>query len=177
MAIMVRTSADPSRLSNAITSQIWALDKNLPVTEIQTMEQHMRDINAQRRFNVLLLSGFAALALALAAVGLYGVLSFLVTLRTREIGIRMALGATVSDVLRLVLASGIGTRAHWRYRGAVAGLALTQLMHSLLYGIAPSDPLTFVGAAVLLTLVALVASYFPARRAARVDPIQSLRSD
>ena len=131
----------------------------------------------QRRFNMLLFSAFAGLALLLASVGIYGVLAYSVSQRTREIGIRIALGATGGNVARLVLRQGLLLASVGVVIGAVAAFALTRWMESLIYGVSPTDPVTFTSVALLLVGIALLASYVPARRAVRVDPMQSLRAE
>jgi ABC-type antimicrobial peptide transport system permease subunit len=142
-----------------------------------TMESAISDSLAQRRFAMVLLAAFAALALLLASIGIYGVIAYIVGQRTQEIGIRMALGAHRLDVLRLMLWEGMRLALIGVVTGVVAGLALTQLMTNMLYGVSATDPLTFCGVATLLTFVALAACYFPARKAARTDPMQALRSE
>ena len=175
MSVMVRTTGDPLRLSSAVTAQVWAIDKDQPVADIMTLDKQVSQGSAQRRFNMLLFAGFAALALVLAAVGMYGVLSYTVTLRTREMGLRMALGAGPAQILKLIVGQGLAMTLIGIVIGTGAAFGLTELMRSLLFGIAPNDPVTFVAVPMVLLAVALVASYLPARRAARLDPMQSLR--
>jgi putative ABC transport system permease protein len=145
------------------------------VSAVQTMDEVVARSTASPRFYLLLLGTFAAVALALAAVGIYGVMSYSVARRTNEIGIRMALGARPSDVLRLVMREAVTVTAAGAAAGLAAALALTRLMAGLLYGVAATDPATFAGVCVVLTLVALTATYLPARRATRVDPLTALR--
>jgi putative ABC transport system permease protein len=175
MALVVRTSQDPLGYVTEVRRRISILDKNLAVSDITTMDQVVSDSVAARRFSTALLGAFAALGLILAAVGVYGILSYSVTQRTPEIGIRMALGAAQKDVLFLMVAFGL-RHAFW---GVVAGIAaafaLTRLMSNLLFGVSPADPTTFVGAALLLGAVTCLAGYVPARRAAKVDPMVALR--
>jgi predicted permease len=175
MSLVVRTSNDPASLTSAVRGVISGLDKDLPVFRVKTMEQFVSDSMAQRRFAMTLVGIFAAVAMALACVGLYGVLSYSITQRLREIGIRMALGAQVRDVLRLVVGQGMLLALAGVALGSVAAFPLTRLMANLLFGVTASDPLTFAAIATLLTLVALVACLAPARRATKVDPIVALR--
>ncbi|HEY3874604.1 MAG TPA: FtsX-like permease family protein, partial [Candidatus Kapabacteria bacterium] len=142
---------------------------------VQTMDSMIAASLAARRFSMILFGVFAALALLLASVGIYGVLSYLVTHRTNEIGIRIAIGANRGEVLRLILRQGLNMALIGVVMGLVSALALTRLMAGMLFGVSPTDPLTFAGVAILLMLVALGACYFPARRAMRVDPIVALR--
>jgi predicted permease len=175
MTLAVRTSLDPASVTNAVREQVFAIDRDLPLYSIATMDQLISTSVAQPRLNLSLLVAFAALALILSAVGVYGVMAYAVTQRTHEIGIRMALGALPADVLRQVLAEGGRLAAFGVALGLVAALALTRLMASLLFGVKPTDPLTFAAVAAMLVCVALAACYIPARRATRVDPIIALR--
>ena len=175
MSLVVRASVDPTSLTGAVRGAISGLDKDLPVFRVKTMEQFVSESMAQRRFAMALVGIFAAVALALACVGLYGVLSYSITQRFREIGIRMALGASGADVLRLVVGQGMLLALAGVALGSVAAFLLTRLMANLLFAVTASDPLTFVTIASLLTLVALVACFAPARRATKVDPIEALR--
>lgn len=175
--LVVRTSVSPLALAQTVREAIQSLEKDQPVSNIRTMEQILADSLADERFNTLLLAIYAGLALLLAAVGIYGVMSYLVTQNTREIGIRMALGAQGRDVLTLVVGQGLTLTI----AGIVAGLAgawgLTRLMKTLLYEVTATDPLTFAGASLLLVSIALLACYIPARRATKVDPMIALRHD
>jgi putative ABC transport system permease protein len=175
MTLVVRTGSDPLTYAAAVRREISALDKNLAVSDIASMDQVMSGSVAAKRFSTVLLGLFAALGLALASVGVYGVLSYSVTQRTTEIGIRVALGATPWNVLSQVLRQGLRLSFLGVLTGIMGGLLLARLMSSLLFGVRSSDPLTFAGVAAVLGLVALVASYIPARRAARVDPMVALR--
>jgi len=175
ISLMVRTAGDPLRLASAVSEQVWSIDKDQPVADIMTMDKRMSESSAPRRFNMLLFAAFAALALLLAAVGMYGVLSYTVTLRTREMGLRMALGASPSQILKLIVGQGLAMTLIGIVIGTAAAFGLTELMRSLLFGISPNDPFTFIGVPLVLFAVALLASYLPARRAARLDPMQSLR--
>jgi predicted permease len=173
--MVVRTDGDPLRLASAVKSQIWSVDKDQPVSRIQTMDQIRSASVARRRLYVVLLGVFAWIALLLAATGIYGVVSYSVTQRTREIGIRVALGAERVDVLRLILAQAAKLALAGEVIGFLVARGLTRLMASMLFGIGAADPLTFASVAILLTAVALAACYIPARRAMRVDPMVALR--
>jgi putative ABC transport system permease protein len=159
----------------AIRSQVLSVDKDQPVSDIMTMEQRVARSVASKRFVMFLLGAFSVLALGLAAVGIYGVMAFLVTQRTQEIGVRMALGAQKRDVLKLVVAKGMALAIIGTVIGLVASLLLTRLMTSLLFEVTPTDWLTFVIASMVLLTVALLACYIPARRATKVDPLVALR--
>src|SRR5215831_2485259 len=174
---IARTTAEPSSLAAAMRREIAAVDADLPVYDVRTMNQVIAESVAQRRFTMGLLAIFAVAALSLAALGLYGVISYAVTQRTREIGLRMALGGRRLDVLRLVVGQGMKMAMIGALAGLLASLALTRLMKGLLYGVSASDPLTFIAVALLLTLVALVACWIPARRATKVDPMVALRCE
>jgi predicted permease len=171
----VRGPGDPVSLIPAVRKEIWSVDKELPIYDVSTMKDVIAESLAHRRFTLRLLSTFAAIALLLAAVGLYGVISYSVTQRTQELGVRMALGATPSDLLRLVVGSGTRLAAVGIGSGMVAAFVLTRFMSSMLFGVRPEDPLTFITVSLLLLFVILLASYVPARRAAKVDPMVALR--
>ena len=173
--IAVRSHGNPSALSGALREQIRAIDSALPVAEVRPMADVIGSSIAQPRFRTTLLSLFGAAALLLAAIGIYGVLAYTVAQQTREIGIRMALGANPGRVLRLVLARGLGLAGAGTAIGVLAALLLTRLLNSLLFGVSATDPLTFVAVAGLLLAVAFVACYVPARRAMCVDPMVALR--
>ncbi|HEX3144200.1 MAG TPA: ABC transporter permease [Pyrinomonadaceae bacterium] len=175
MSFAVRTQADPSAMTQAVKEQIWKVDAQLPITKVQSMNEVAAASFDARRFNMLLLTLFAGLALVLAAVGVYGVMSYAVTQRTHEIGIRMALGAQVGNVMRLVMKGGLVIAAVGVAIGLAGAFALTRLMSSLLFDVAPTDKATFAGVSLALLLIALAACYIPARRATRVDPLQALR--
>jgi putative ABC transport system permease protein len=172
---IVRTTADPAALTAALRQEINAVDPDLPVYNIRTMNQVIADSVAQRRFAMLLLGCFAVAALLLASIGLYGVLSYSVAQRTPEIGIRVALGAQPRDILRLVVGQGMKMVLLGVTVGLIASFAVTRLMTSLLYQVGAHDPLTFMSVSALLILTALLASYLPARRATKVAPIIALR--
>ncbi len=176
-AVAVRTANDPMSLAPAVKSAIARVDKDQPVTRIRTMDEVAAESIAQPRFRAQLVAAFAALAMLLASVGVFGVLAFSVGQRTREFGIRMALGASTGDVLRLVLRSGLKIIATGLGIGLMATLALTQSLQSVLFGVEPIDPLTFAAAAGTLIIVAMTACAIPALRAARVDPASALRQE
>jgi putative ABC transport system permease protein len=159
----------------ALKNQIQQIDKDLPIDEAKTMEQLLSDSNSGRRFNLILLTGFALVALVLAMVGIYGVMSYTVTQRTHEIGIRVAVGAQPRDVFRMVIRQGMVLAMIGVGCGLVVAFALTRLMTSMLFGVVPTDPATFITIALLLTAVTLVACYIPGRRATKVDPLEALR--
>ena len=173
--LVVRTATDPRAMTVAVRREISALDKDVPIFNIKTMNEVLYESVARERFTVLLLAIFAAVALILSAVGIYGVMSYAVTERTHEIGIRMALGANASDVLGLVVRQGIKLAVAGVGLGVAGAFALTRLIEKLLFGVGATDPLTFTMISLLLTFVALLACWLPARRAAKVDPMIALR--
>jgi putative ABC transport system permease protein len=175
MNLVVRTTEDPLGLAGDVRAQVLSVDRDQPVTNMQTMEQNISDIVAQPRLTMILLGIFAGVAMALAAVGLYGVMSYSVAQRTHEIGIRMALGAQGSDILRAVIRQGMTLALAGVLIGLAGSFFLTQLMSSLLFGVTGRDPLTFVAVSLILSVVALLACYFPARRATKVEPLVALR--
>jgi len=177
MALAVRTKGDAKAMAEAVRRAIQTFDPEQPVTRVATMEEILDQEVAQRRVQTTLLSAFAGLAMALAAVGLYGVLAYLVGRQTPEIGLRMALGAAPRTVLRGVVAHGLKLGAAGVAAGAVAALALSHLLASFLYGTRPDDPATYAAVAAVLLATAALASYFPARRAMRIDPITALREE
>jgi len=174
---LVRTEADPIALKAVLEKQIWSVDKDAPILEVRTMDQNISDSVAQPRFQSFLLAFFGLLALLLAMVGIYGVMSYAVAQRTHEIGVRMALGARQSDVMWLVVGEGARLAFAGVAFGLAASWALTRFLRSLLFEITPTDAPTFAGVSILLILVALLASYFPARRAMRVDPVTAIRCE
>jgi predicted permease len=174
-AIVVRTSVDPLSLGAAVRKVVWEIDKDQPVSDIRTMEDIVSTAVARQRFSTMLLGIFAAVALMLAAVGIYGVMSYSVAQRTREIGIRLALGAQRTDVLKLAMGQGLRLVLIGVGVGLVAALVLTRVMASLLFGVSATDPVTFVTISLLLLAVAMLASYIPSVRAMKVDPMVALR--
>jgi len=177
MSFVVKTSLEPERMIAAVREQVQAVDASQPIYYVTTMTQLRAAAIAPWRFFLLLLGLFAAIALALAAVGIYGVMSYAVTQRTHELGVRMALGAQGRDVLRLVIGQGMKMALIGVALGVGAALALTRSMKTLLFDVSPADPVTFVSIALSLTIVALLACYIPARRATKVDPLVALRSE
>jgi len=177
MNVVLRSGADPASLTAAVAHEIHELDDNLPLYNVRTMEQRVNESLARRRFSTLLLSLFAGLALALSSIGIYGVMAYLVNQGTREIGIRIALGATPRHISRLVVSRGMAMAFSGLAIGLAGALVLSRLMGNLLFGVDSTDPVTFVAISMLLTFVALLASYIPAYRAARVDPVVSLRCE
>jgi len=175
--LLVRTESNPTRSAATIRDQIWAVDKDQPVADTTTLDKAISASVAEDRFRTVLLSAFAGLALLLAIVGVYGVVTFTVNQRTHEIGIRMALGAEKSDVLKLVVGQGFRLTLIGVTIGIAGALGLTRFLSSLLYEVKPTDPLTFFVVFLILTGVALLASYIPARRATKVDPMAALRCE
>jgi putative ABC transport system permease protein len=175
LTLVVRAHGDPAVLAELMRREVRAVDPNEPLFGVRTMQAVVAAAMAQRRFTMQLLALLAATALALSAIGIYGVMAYFVTQRTHEIGIRMALGAAPGDVLAMVLRQGARLAAAGVAAGIVGAFALTRAIGTLLFGVSPRDPLTFVTLSLVLSAVALVACYVPARRATRVDPIQALR--
>ncbi|HYL47446.1 MAG TPA: FtsX-like permease family protein [Candidatus Limnocylindrales bacterium] len=173
--LVTKTNLSPSAVAAAIRREAQKIDPDLPITDISTYSDAITKTVADQRFRTWLFGLFGSLALILAAVGLYAVISFSVAQRTHEIGIRLALGAQPGEVLKLVIEQGVKLAGLGIVVGGVGAFALTRMMRSLLFGIAPADPLTFAGVALLLLLVAIAACYVPARRAMRVDPMTALR--
>ena len=173
--LVVRTKVDASSIAAAVRQEVWAVDKDQPISNVRTMDEVFAAAISQERFQTLLLGLFAALALVLACVGLYGVISYSVAQRTHEIGIRMALGAQPIDVLKLVIRQGMFLTIAGLVVGIAAGAMVTRVLSDMLFGVTARDPLTFVGAPLLLLLVAFLACYIPARRATRIDPLVALR--
>ncbi len=175
-ALVVRTLVDPLSLGTSVRNAIWAVDKDQPVANIDSMEHIVAGAVARQRFSMLLLAIFAGLALVLAAVGIYGVMSYSVAQQTHEIGIRIALGAKRSDVLKMTLSQGLKLVGLGLACGLIVAFALTRVMASMLFGISATDPITFLGISFVLLAVALLASYIPALRATHVDPMIALRA-
>jgi putative ABC transport system permease protein len=175
MTLMIRADRDPINLIAAARAQALAVDRDQPIYDARTMEDRLAELVAPQRFNLFMLSLFAALALSLAAIGVYGVMAYSVTQRTHEIGVRVALGAQSRDVLRLVMKQGMTLALIGVAIGLIISLALTRLMKGLLFGVSATDPMTFIVIALSLTVVALLACWLPARRAARVDPMVALK--
>jgi putative ABC transport system permease protein len=179
MVLVARTkpSVEPTSLVASVRRAVLELDRDQPISEVRTLEEHISGSLAKRRFNTFMLTLFAALGMALAVLGIYAVLSYSVSQRSHEIGVRMALGAQTGDVVRLILRRGMGLALAGLVIGLAVALLFTRVLESLLYGVKPTDPIVFAGIAVGLVLVALLASWLPARRAARFDPIITLRAD
>jgi putative ABC transport system permease protein len=175
--LLVRSAAgvNPQSLAHAVVDQIHHEDKGLAVADITTLDQLAAEPLEEQKLVMVLLLGFAGLAALLSTLGIYSVLAYLVSRRTHEIGVRMALGARSTHVLGMVLSEGIRMTLSGVIIGLLAALALTRLMASLLFGVRPTDPMTFAAVALLLTVIALLACFIPARRAAKVDPMVALR--
>lgn len=177
ISFVVRTASNPESFVQPVSEAIYSIDKEQALTDVRTMDQDLRESLPDRRFNMTLLLTFAGVALVLAAVGVYGVMNYTVTLRRRELGIRMALGAETMDVLRLVLGQGLTLTLIGVGAGLISAYALTRLMASLLYGVTATDYLTFISVSAVLIAVGLAASYVPARRATKVNPTIALRTE
>jgi putative ABC transport system permease protein len=175
MYLIVRTPVDPAAMTSTIRQEVQSLDKELPVFNIKSMSQRIIESTASRRLVMFLLGVFAVVALALASVGIYGVMAYSVTQRTHEIGIRMALGARRGDILKLVVKQGMLLVLLGVGLGLLVSFAVTRFMAGLLFGVGATDPMTLVGVALLLALIALLACLIPARRAIKVDPMVALR--
>jgi len=177
MTYVVRTDAEPSMILPNIKEQVWSLDKDLPFNTAGTVEQLVTDSLGERQFYLILLGSFAAIALALAALGIYGLMSFSTSRRTHEIGIRMALGATPEDIVKMLVRQGATLAAIGVALGIAGAVALMRFLESMLYGVSATDPVTFCGAALLLGVVTLLACYIPARRATGIGPLAALRHE
>jgi putative ABC transport system permease protein len=177
MVFTLRTTGAPSGLTAAVRDAIWSVDKEQPIGEVRTMDEQLSNSLSRRRFSVTLLAAFGGVAVSLAAIGLYGVLAFIVAQRRREIGVRMALGATPGAVITDVLGHGLRLTGLGVAAGVVLALAATRLLNALLFGTSPTDAATFAAAAALLVVIAAAASLVPALRASRVDPLIALRDE
>ena len=177
MSFTVRTTREPEALIASVRRVVAAVDPTVPISRVETMERVLSASVARERFSMLLLGLFAAVALVLAAVGIYGVISYSVSQRTAELGIRMAIGADSGDVLKLVMTQGAKLAGWGVGVGLLGAAALSRVMASQLYGVSARDPFIFFGVAIVLGLVALVATYLPAVRAARIDPVVALQSE
>ena len=175
MTIVVRSASNPTSLVSAVTNAVRETDRDVPIVDVRTMDELVKSSLSQQRFSLLLLGAFAMLAVLLAAVGIYSVLSYSVRRRVQEIGIRLALGARLSDVLRMIVIEGMKPTLLGVTIGIVGALALARVMSSLVFGVKPTDPITFLAVATVLALVALSATIVPAYRAAKVDPMVALR--
>ena len=175
MTLVIQTASDSSNLAEAARKAVLSLDPEQPVADVRTMEQRLNASLAAERFRLFLLGAFALLALLLAAIGIYGVISYSVDQRIHEIGLRMALGASRRDVLSLIVERGMVLSLIGVGLGIAGALALARFLTSLLYGVHPTDPVTFLAVSLLLIAVSLVATYIPARRATKVDPMVALR--
>jgi ABC-type antimicrobial peptide transport system permease subunit len=177
MTLFGRTEGDPAALVEAVRRHAGTLDRSLPVYDIKTMRQRISDATVRVRFNVILLTAFAGIAMVLAVVGIYGVMSFAVRQRTNEIGIRMALGARSEDIVRHVVRQGSSLILIGTAIGLAGALVATRVLSSSLYEVQPHDPLTYVAIVMILVAASLLASYLPARRASTIDPSITLRMD
>ena len=175
MTYVVRTSADPTILLQSVKNAVWAVNKDLPFSSVTTIDELVSRSLGDRRFNLLLLGSFALIALTLASIGIYGLISFSISRRTHEFGVRMALGAETGDILKMVLREGMLLSISGVGLGVFASIALTRLLATLVYQISTTDVLTYVAVSLLLTGVALAACFVPARRATKVDPMVALR--
>jgi putative ABC transport system permease protein len=175
VALVVRSTVEPESIAPALRQAVAEVDRTVPVADVKTLEHIVSESVTQPRFNLFLLGLFGGIALLLSAAGIYGVTAYTVTQRTHEMGIRLALGAQVGDVLKLVLGQGLAVHGIGLVIGLVASFALMRLMRSLLFGVGENDPLTFAAITLVLFLVALLACYIPARRATKVDPMIALR--
>ncbi len=175
MSLALRTDGDPMSLAPAVREVVASLDKNVPVYGVETLDASIASQVASQRFNMALLVGFAALALLLSAIGIYGVMAYAVGQRTHEIGIRLALGAVPANVLRMILLQGAKLAVIGVVLGVGAGIALTRLLSTMLFEVKATDPLTFAAGALILFAAALAACWIPARRATKVSPLVALR--
>jgi ABC-type antimicrobial peptide transport system permease subunit len=177
MALVIRTSADPAAMTSAVRRELRTLDPSQPVFDVHTMQDRLYGSVAQPRFRTVLISGFAGLALVLAALGLYGVVAYSVSQRTVELGIRVALGAEPGSILKLVVFRAVGLAAIGLGIGVAVTLAGSRMISRFLFGVSAADPITLAGTCAIILLVALTASLVPALRAAKVDPAMALRAE
>jgi len=177
MTLAIRTAGDPMKMFPSVRQEIWAMDRNLPLVSVKEMSGVVAAAMARTTFTLIMVGAAAGVALLLGAIGIYGVISYMVSLRTREIGVRIALGAQREQVRGMVVRQGLVLAVIGVGIGLAGALALSRLISSLLYGVAPHDPVTFGAVTVTLLAVAAVASWLPAMRAARIDPIEALRAD
>jgi ABC-type antimicrobial peptide transport system permease subunit len=175
--LVVRTALPPRQLVGAVTQAVRDVDREQPVRQVRTMDDLFETALSQQRFNMLLLAAFAGIAVVLAAVGIYSVLAYAVKRRAREIGLRVALGASRSDVLRLVILEGMRPTLAGIALGLFGAVALSEVLNKLVFGVSPSDPRTFAAVSLLMALIAAAACLFPGLRATALDPIQVLRDD
>jgi putative ABC transport system permease protein len=177
MTLTIRTAGDPLALFSSVRREIWDMDRNLPLVKVRDLSTVVSDAMARTTFTLIMIGAAAGVALLLGAIGIYGVISYMVSLRTREIGVRMALGAQTREVRGMVVRQGMVLAAIGAAIGLVGALGLARLISSMLYGVAPHDPMTLGAVSLSLLVVAAVASWLPAMRAARIDPIEALRAD
>jgi predicted permease len=177
MDLLVRTASDPLAMAESVRAEMQSIDKTVPKFSVTTVERQLQEQTAGRRFDATLIGLFSIIALSLSAIGIYGLMHFVVVQRGNEIGVRMALGARYGDVLGIILRQGLRLAGIGVLIGIAAALAITRLLSTLLYGVTPTDPLTFAIAPVILLAVAALACWLPARRAARIDPVLALRQD
>jgi putative ABC transport system permease protein len=177
ITLVVRTAGTPSDMAAAVKHRVWSIDRNLPISDVLAMDRVVADATAPPRFEMMLLGIFAVVALVLAAVGIYGVISYSVSRRTREIGIRIALGAGRTDVLRMVVRQAIAQALAGAAIGLAGALLISRLIAKMLYGVQPTDPITFGGVVIVLALAAMLAACIPARRATRIEPVVALRNE
>lgn len=177
ITLVVRGEGDPAKLTSAMRQTIWSIDRNLTISQVTTMTEAIHDATAQPRFEMLLLGLFGTVALILAAIGIYGVMNYSVSRRTREIGIRLSLGASRADVLRMVIRQGMIQALAGTIAGLAGAIFLTKLMGKMLYGVKPTDAATFVGVSLLLIAAAVLAASIPAQRAAKIEPVRALRAE
>jgi len=178
MTIVARTSiSNPAAITSAVRKELAEVDRNIPLVRVRVYDEYLARALARPRFNAMLLSIFAGTALVLTAIGIYGVMAYSVSQRTNEIGIRIALGAGKNSIFRLVVGQAMTIVAISLVAGVIGAFAATRLLNSLLFGIGASDPITFIAIMLLVTIVAFIAAWLPARRATRVDPIVALRAE